>query len=182
MADRPGGKSYRKDREKKSQQGKKPGAKTADSAGSPPVKGAEIPVAGKGQGSPAGGGQGSPAGAGEGSSPGVQQGSPAAAGQGSPAGAVQGASVQISEKDGLEEATADQHEKHLEAERLEKEQQELEQRQKEKMEEEQQEREQLELYIKEAKARLEWKQSLRTANMEAATNRYGTYPLYLPFN
>ncbi len=176
MADRPGGKSYRKDREKKSLQGKKPGAKAAD------AKGAEILVAGKGQGSPAatgqgspaGVGQGSPAGGGQGSTAGGGQGSPAGGGQGSPAGAGQGPSVQISEKDGLEEATADQQEKQLEAERLEKEQEELEQRQKEKIEEEQLEREQLELYIKEAKARLEWKQSLRTANMEAATNRYGT--------
>jgi hypothetical protein len=54
----------------------------------------------------------------------------------------------------------------LERERLESEQLE---RERERLE-----REQLQLYIQEAQARLLWKQSLRTANMEAAANRYGT--------
>ena len=143
MADKAGGKSYRKDRERKKSLGKKPSSGASDAEASPPTR-KQGPLAGSS----------------------AQPGQPAGQDTGPAAPGISQMEKEAMEREQLELEMENKEKEKEEREKLEKEQVEREQQEKE-----QHEREQLELYIQEAQARLNWKQSLRSANMEAAANR-----------
>jgi filamentous hemagglutinin len=135
MADKGGGKSYRKDRERKKSLGKKPSGGAAEPEMSPTIKSQNQP-----------GGQ-------------------------EPEQVAMDTGTAEMEKEAAERK--EQEKERMEKEKEEREKLEQEQQLREQQEKEQQEREQLDLYIQETQARLNWKQSLRSANIEAAANRYG---------
>ena len=140
MADKAGGKSYRKERERKKSLGKKTSSGASDADVSPPTKKqAQLAVSSATSGPDAG--------------PAIPE-------------------MSLIEKDALEREQLEKEKEKIEKEKEERERLEKEQREREEQEKEQHEREQLELYMQESQARLNWKQSLRSANMEAAANRW----------
>ena len=147
MADKAGGKSYRKERERKKSLGKKTSSGASDADVSPPTKKQAQPAVSSATSGPDAG-------------PAIPE-------------------MSLIEKDALEREQLEKEKEKIEKEKekIEKEKEERErlekeQREREEQEKEQQEREQLDLYMQESQARLNWKQSLRSANIEAAANRW----------
>ena len=140
MADKAGGKSYRKERERKKSLGKKTSSGASDADVSPPTKKQAQPAVSSATSGPDAG-------------PAIPE-------------------MLLIEKDALEREQLEKEKEKIEKEKEERERLEKEQREREEQEKEQHEREQLELYMQESQARLNWKQSLRSANMEAAANRW----------
>ena len=140
MADKAGGKSYRKERERKKSLGKKTSSGASDADVSPPTKKQAQPAVSSATSGPDAG-------------PAIPE-------------------MSLIEKDALEREQLEKEKEKIEKEKEERERLEKEQREREEQEKEQHEREQLELYMQESQARLNWKQSLRSANMEAAANRW----------
>jgi hypothetical protein len=139
MSDKGGGKSYRKDRERKKSLGKKPSSGASEPEMSPPTKSQNQPARKEPE--------------------------------------RDAAEIAQMEKEAAERE--EQEKQRMEKEKEEKEKLEQEAQRREQEEKEKQEREQLELYIQEAQARLSWKQGLRSANMEAAANRYNFCYIFL---
>ena len=140
MADKAGGKSYRKERERKKSLGKKTSSGASDADVSPPTKKQAQPAVSSATSGPDAG-------------PAIPE-------------------MSLIEKDALEREQLEKEKEKIEKEKEERERLEKEQQEREEQEKEQHEREQLELYMQESQARLNWKQSLRSANMEAAANRW----------
>ena len=140
MVDKAGGKSYRKERERKKSLGKKTSSGASDADVSPPTKKQAQPAVSSATSGPDAG-------------PAIPE-------------------MSLIEKDALEREQLEKEKEKIEKEKEERERLEKEQREREEQEKEQHEREQLELYMQESQARLNWKQSLRSANMEAAANRW----------
>ena len=143
MADKAGGKSYRKERERKKSLGKKTSSGASDADVSPPTKKQAQPAVSSATSGPDAG-------------PAIPE-------------------MSLIEKDALEREQLEKEKEKIEKEKEERERLEKEQREREEQEKEQHEREQLELYMQESQARLNWKQSLRSANMEAAANRWAFF-------
>ena len=142
MADKAGGKSYRKERERKKSLGKKTSSGASDADVSPPTKKQAQPAVSSATSGPDAG-------------PAIPE-------------------MSLIEKDALEREQLEKEKENIEKEKEKEERERLEkeQREREEQEKEQQEREQLDLYMQESQARLNWKQSLRSANIEAAANRW----------